>query len=126
MSVNSLCLGRSAEEEAARFLRDNGYKILARNYRTKLGEIDIVACEKDTFCFIEVKARTSERFGVPQEAVSAAKKRQIQKAALHFIKKNKLFERKARFDVVSLLYSGAIPKIEIIKNAFELDGDFSV
>jgi putative endonuclease len=120
-----LSTGKSGEELAAALLRENGYKILARNYKTKLGEIDIVAKEKDTFCFVEVKTRHSDRFGLPQEAVLNTKQRQISKTALSFLKENRLLDKKARFDVVSILYSEDSPRVELIKNAFELDERFT-
>ena len=69
MSKQNLYLGKTGEEAAVSFLKDNGYKILARNYKTKIGEIDIVAKDKDTFAFIEVKTRHSDRFGEPFESV---------------------------------------------------------
>lgn len=124
MSKQNLCVGESGEEVAVLFLKKSGYRVLARNYRTRLGEIDIVARDKETICFVEVKARRSERFGSPKEAVSRAKQLQIAKAALVFLKENKLLDRKARFDVVSVLRTGEIPKVELVKNAFELDGRF--
>ncbi|MCX5703047.1 MAG: YraN family protein [Candidatus Omnitrophica bacterium] len=125
MSKQNLYLGKHGEEAAVSLLKENGYKILARNYKTKLGEIDIIATDKDTFCFIEVKARSTARFGSPQEAVSRFKQRQISKAALVFLKENNLLDKKARFDVVSVLYSQDSPKIDLIKNAFGLSEQFT-
>jgi len=109
---------------AVDLLRENGYKIIARNYKTRLGEIDIIAREKDTVCFIEVKARRSDKFGFPQEAVLRTKQRQISKVALGFLKDKNLLDRKARFDVVSVIFVGDEPKLDLIKNAFELDQRF--
>ena len=125
MSKQNLYLGKSGEEIATCLLKDNGYKILARNYRTKLGEIDIIARDKDTVCFIEVKTRNSDRFGFPVEAISISKQRQISKAALMFLKQNNLLDKKARFDVVSIICSENTPKLDLIKNAFELNENFS-
>ena len=125
MSKEKINLGNKGEELAANFLKDNGYKIICRNYKTKLGEIDIIAKEKDTFCFIEVKARTSDRFGLGSEAVSRFKQRQVAKAALSFLKEKSLLNRKARFDVVSVDYSCLKARVDLIKNAFELDGSFT-
>jgi len=119
-----LYLGKKGEEIAVGLLKDNGYKILLRNYKTKLGEIDIIASDKGTICFIEVKTRQSDRFGLPSEAVSASKQRQISKAALVFLKERNILDKKARFDVVSILYSKDIPQLDLIKNAFELNNDF--
>jgi putative endonuclease len=113
--------GRMAEEAAAGFLRSRGYKIIRRNYRARSGEIDIIASEGDAICFVEVKARHSNLFGSPEEAVSYSKQRQIAKAALSYLRQAGLPDKPARFDVVSLLYSGKEPEIELIKGAFELD-----
>lgn len=125
MSERTLQLGRSGEELAEAFLKKSGYKILARNYKTKLGEVDIIAREEDCICFIEVKARNTADFGLPKEAVGTRKQRQIAKAALVFLKEKKLLDNVARFDVVSVLLDGVSPKIELIRNAFELNSGFT-
>ena len=125
MSKQNLYLGKSGEELAVGFLRDNGYRIIARNYKTKLGEIDIIARQKDTVCFIEVKTRHSDRFGFPQEAILKTKQRQISKVALEFLKSNNLLDKSARFDVVSVIFAEDNPKLDLIKNAFELDARFT-
>jgi putative endonuclease len=124
VSKQDLYLGKKGEEIAVGLLKENGYKILIRNYKTKLGEIDIIAFDKDTICFIEVKTRQSDRFGLPSEAISGSKQRQISKVALMFLKEKGLLDKKARFDVVSILYSKDKPQVDLIKNAFELDNDF--
>lgn len=121
MSKQNIYLGKSGEDSALNFLKENGYKILIKNYKTKLGEVDIIAYDKDTLCFIEVKTRGSLRFGSPQEAVSHFKQRQISKAALEFLKRNNLLNKKARFDVVSVIYAEDKPEFGLIKNAFELE-----
>ena len=125
MTRDNLNLGILAEDRAAGFLRASGYKILQRNYRCKLGEIDIIAKDKDTFCFVEVKCRLSDRFGKGLEAVAVKKQGQISKAALNFLKENNLLDKSARFDVVSLDADGPEEKITLIKNAFELNGRFT-
>ena len=125
MSKDRISLGRKGEELAADLLKDSGYKILYRNYRTKLGEIDIIAKDKETVCFIEVKTRSSDRFGCGSEAVLRLKQRQIAKAALSFLKEKQFLDKKARFDVVSLDCSSLEPKLDLIKDAFELDGSFA-
>jgi len=124
VSKQNLYLGKLGEEAAVGLLKDNGYRVLLRNYRTKLGEIDIIAKDKDTICFIEVKTRQTERFGLPYEAISRFKQRQISKAALAFLKEKKLLDKKARFDIVSIIYSEEKPKLDLIRGAFELDNYF--
>lgn len=125
MSKERIHLGKKGEEAAVDLLKEQGYKILKRNYRTKLGEIDIVACDRDMVCFIEVKTRHSDRFGLPSDAIFKSKQRQIAKCALVFLKENNLLDKKARFDVVSVIYSEGAPKLDLIKNAFELDERFT-
>lgn len=127
MSKERIELGKSGEDVACDFLKGNGYKILERNYRSRLGEVDIIARDKDTLCFIEVKTRRGEDFGLPIEAVSRTKQRQIAKAALAFLKEHNLLDGKARFDVVSVLYKTQDnkPQIDLINNAFELGEDFT-
>lgn len=124
MAAGHLSFGKRGEDKATDFLEEKGYKILCRNFKTKIGEIDIIALDNETLCFIEVKARRSLRFGLPQEAVSTRKQRQISKAALAFLKEKKFLDKKARFDVLSIFYSSSEPNIELTKNAFELDNDF--
>ncbi len=112
--------GKKSELIAAKHLKKNGYKILEQNYRTKLGEIDIIAKDKDTLVFVEVKARSSNRFGNPKWAVTPTKQRKISMVALLYIKSTKQSNVKARFDVVAISSANDKPSIEIIKNAFEL------
>ena len=112
--------GKKSESIAITHLKKHGYKILEQNYRTKLGEIDIIAKDKDTLVFVEVKARNSNRFGNPKCAVTFKKQRKISIVALLYIKTTKQNNVKARFDVVAISSVKGKPSIEIIKNAFEL------
>lgn len=124
MSKEGISLGGKGEDLAVNLLKNNGYKILYRNYKTKLGEIDIIAKDKGVICFVEVKTRRSDRFGSGSEAVFKAKQRQIAKAALSFLKEKGFLDKRARFDVVSLDLSSLEPELDLIKDAFELDGGF--
>ncbi len=85
-----------------------------------MGEMDIIAKEKDTLVFIEVKTRSSTAFGPPQLAVNPAKQKQLSKVALNFLKERKLQDAKARFDVVAILLKPQGEEIELIRDAFEL------
>lgn len=125
MTKEHLYLGQSGEEAAVSFIKRNGYRIITKNYKSKLGEIDIIARDKGTICFIEVKSRKTDRYGLPQEAVSMDKQRHISRAALLFLKEKNLLNKKARFDVISIIYNEGIPKLGLIKNAFELDARFT-
>lgn len=121
MIKDKISFGRAGELAAVNFLKENGYKILAYDYKTKLGQIDIIAREREVICFIEVKTRSSDRFGLPIESISLFKQRQISKAALLFLKQNNLLDKNARFDVVSVLYLKNSFKFNLVRNAFELE-----
>ena len=112
--------GKESESKAVRYLKKSGYKILEQNYRTKLGEIDIIAKDKGTIAFIEVKSRRSGNYGNPKWAVTPKKQRKISMVALYYLKTTNQSGEKARFDVVTLTSNYDNPRIEIIKNAFEL------
>ena len=112
--------GLTGEALAERHLKQAGYRILERNYRTKLGEIDIIAKDRDTIVFIEVKTRRSEHYGSPKWAVTPKKQRKISMVALLYLKSTRQSQAKARFDVVSIGPMQENARIEIIKNAFEL------
>jgi len=125
MSDTQQQFGRQSELLAAKFLVKQGYKILASNYSTPAGEIDIIAKEKDVIVFVEVKARRSDRYGSPERAITKTKQRKISMAALHYLKDRHLVNVKARFDVIAIrMYKADNVKrdleITILKNAFEL------
>lgn len=120
MADNRKQIGRRGEELAVSFLRKKGYKVLERNYRTRTGEIDIVARHKGCLVFVEVKSRRSGRFGNPKFAVTAHKQRKISMVALEYLKKHHAMGKPARFDVVAIQSADAGETIEIVPNAFEL------
>jgi putative endonuclease len=120
MMIDKKELGKKGEELALQFLKKRGYRIIGRNYVCKMGEMDIIAKEKDTLVFVEVKARTSTTFGPPQLAVNSAKQRQLSKVALNFLKEKHLEDVKARFDVVAILLRPKGEQIELIRDAFDL------
>ncbi len=114
--------GELGEEIAAHFLIAHGYRILERNFRCKGGEVDIIARDPEdkSLVFIEVKARRGLSYGVPQLAVTPFKQRQISKAALTWLSKNRLHDTNARFDVIAiLLHTDGQHAIDHIKNAFD-------
>lgn len=120
---NNKSIGAGAEDLAANFLRKLGYSIIAKNFRTKIGELDIIAKDKHTICFIEVKCRSNLSCGLPQEAITDFKRHNISRTALFYLKKNKLLDVDARFDVVGINLDEG--KCELFKNAFELDSRYS-
>ena len=114
-------LGERGEAAAAKFLQRLGYKIVGRQDRGRLGEIDIVAVDRRTVVFVEVKTRTSHDTGHPAEAVTPDKQRRLTQAALSFLKRHGLLESSARFDVIAVTWEDRRrrPTIEHYKNAFE-------
>lgn len=114
-------LGDRGERAAARYLRRKGLRIIVRGYRTRFGEIDLIARDGETLVFVEVKSR---RRGVPAEAVTPEKQRRITLAALHFLRKHRLLEVRSRFDIVAIVWPDGRdePEIEHIANAFEAIG----
>ena len=120
MSMFKKILGQSGEDRAATFLAKKGYRVLERNYRTRNGEIDLIALHEGTVVFVEVKTRTSDRFGAPELAVTPQKQGRMIKAALAYIKYKKLHQVPCRFDVVAISAATDI-EIGIIQNAFEMD-----
>ena len=91
MTMERISKGKQGEDAAASFLAKEGYKIVERNFRCPLGEIDIVAVDKGILVFVEVKTRSSNKFGLPEEAVNRRKQHQIIKAAQFYISRKKLF-----------------------------------
>ncbi len=120
MSDARINLGKQGEDLAAQHLKKMGLTILARNYRQKTGEIDIIARDKNCLVFVEVKTRKSLRFGQPFEAVTQKKQAQLSKVALDYLSRNKLLDQSARFDVISILLpdNGKVA-IEHLPNCFE-------
>lgn len=111
--MNNVEIGQKGENIATRYLRLRLYKILERNYRRKTGEIDIIAKKGGYIIFIEVKYRNNTNKGLPREAVTLFKQRQIKRTAEMYILENKL-DCNMRFDVIEILGK----KVEHIKNAF--------
>ena len=119
MQPESFDLSRLGEEEACEFLRRNRCKILERNYRTRSGEIDIIAKSGKIIIFVEVKTRSSANFAQPWEAVGFRKRQNIKSAARQYISRHDLRDCEFRFDVVSIVVNDALrPQIEWIEEAF--------
>ena len=125
-SAGHLRLGARGEKLAARHLRRQGFKILYRNFRGRQGgEIDLVCRERDTLVFVEVKTRTREDFGRPLEAVNRQKQRRISLGALAWLRLLGNPDVLFRFDVVEVsMADEAVPRIELIRNAFQLSDPY--
>jgi putative endonuclease len=117
-------LGHRGERAAAIFLKRQRYKILHRGYRILGGELDIVAVDGRTVVFVEVKTRVSHDAGHPSEAVDLHKQKQLTQLALAYLRRYRLLDCRARFDVIAITWPAdrKRPTIEHIKNAFEATG----
>ena len=117
-------LGRRGEDLACEELRRRGYAILARRFRTRHGEIDIVARDGDVLVFVEVKARSSSRFGGARSAVNWPKQRKIAMMAQRYLKRVGWSMRPCRFDIVAIQQhkDGRPPEVALIRNAFTAEG----
>ena len=112
-------LGDIGESLAVNYLKTNNYKILQTNYKNKIGEIDIIAKEKDVLVFIEVKTRMSLNFGMPREAITKNKVFKIKNTAISYLKHNNLLEKiSVRFDCIEVFGDNIDSKINHIKNIF--------
>jgi putative endonuclease len=112
--------GRTGEEAAVTYLEALGYRILERNYRSRRGEIDIIGQDGDTLVFIEVKTRAADAFGYAESAVNRKKQQKISSVSLHYLQARRLFDRPARFDVVTVRRAAQGYDIRLIKDAFDL------
>ncbi len=119
--MDRIFLGKAGENAACEALRRRGYVILARGYRTRIGEIDIVARDGPTLVFVEVKARTSSRCGYPAEAVTLHKQAKITAMAEDYLARCGWHDRPCRFDVVAVQLgdTGEAASVDVIENAFE-------
>jgi putative endonuclease len=120
--------GTRSERAAARYLRRQGFRIVARNYRCPLGELDLVALEGDCVVFVEVRSTGSDDVSRPATSVDLAKQRRLTDLGVYFLREHRLLEQPARFDVLALTWppSQREPTITHYRNAFEAVGKFQM
>ena len=118
-SDNRQSLGKSGEDLACHELGRRGYSILARRYRTRFGEIDIVAQSNKTIVFVEVKTRAGDEFGGGAVAVTPWKQRRIAQMAVDYLSRHELHDQPCRFDVVTIDMKENGPEIVVYEHAFE-------
>jgi putative endonuclease len=118
MSRARQTLGKTGEDLACRELERRGYAIVARRYRLRGGELDIIARDGPTLVFVEVKARDSRAFGEAAEAVTWQKQQQIVRLASEYMMRHHFRDSPCRFDVVSIQLDDGRPVIEVFQNAF--------
>lgn len=119
MTRTRIELGKTGEDLACRELERRGYAILARRYRQRRGEIDIVARDGPTLVFVEVKTRDGRSFGEAAEAVTALKRQRIAELASNYVMRHHLTHCPCRFDVVSIHVEAGVPVVEVFQNAFD-------
>jgi putative endonuclease len=117
--IDKKALGQKGEQIACKALERDGYRIIEKNFRCRQGEIDIIAEKKGVICFIEVKARSSESFGLPEEAVTVWKQKRLLATAYVYLQNKKIRSKDMRFDVVSVDLNGE--RARILRNAFEVN-----
>jgi len=113
-------LGKTGEDLACRELERRGYVIIARRYRRRGGEFDIIARDRETLVFVEVKARQDHAFGAAAEAIDWLKRRRMARLAVEYVMRHRLEDCSCRFDVVSIQLDDGSPAIEVFQNAFDL------
>ena len=117
--TKKITIGKEGEKIAAAYLKKNGYRIIEINFRCSIGEIDIVAKEKDDLVFVEVKTRKSIELGYPEQAVGIRKQKKMSQLALWYLQKRKIADTNARFDVVAVTLIPEKNEVRLIKNAFD-------
>ena len=118
MTMERQALGKRGEDLAVAELERRGYAILTRRYRTRHGEIDLVAQDGTTIVFVEVKVRLTGEFGHAAEAVSPQKQRRLVSMAGDYLARHRLWDRPCRFDVVAMDGEGAGPQVTLYRDAF--------
>lgn len=111
--------GTLGEDTACCYLQAQGLILLTRNYRCRLGELDLIMRDGASVVFVEVRSRTSTRFAHPAETVTRPKQRRLIRAAAHYLQKSRL-DAPCRFDVVAITYGGDEPVVEWIRDAFQV------
>ena len=110
-------LGKAGEDIAVEYLLNKGHRILARNYRYAKAEVDIISVYSDTIIFTEVKTRSTDKFGYPEESVNAKKKEMLREAMDHYLTENNIKEE-ARFDIISIVINPQGTDVHHIEDAF--------
>ena len=118
MTMQRQALGKLGEDLAVAELERRGYAILARRYRTRQGEIDIVARDGETIVFVEVKAKETAEFGTAAEAVTVRKQRRVVSMAVDYLARNHLIGKPCRFDVVAIDGAGEAAVVTVYRGAF--------
>ncbi len=117
--VNRVAQGNAAEDLACRYLQACGLTLVARNFRCRGGELDLIMRDSDYLVFVEVRSRRHNRYGTPAESVTRRKQQRLLRAATVYLQRQRI-EPPCRFDVVAVLQANSKPHIEWIRDAFQL------
>ena len=119
MSQARISLGKCGEDLACRELERRGYAIIARRYRVRGGELDVIARDGPTIVFVEVKTRAGEMFGDAAEAVTPVKQLRMTRLAEEYLMRHHLTDCPCRFDVVAISVEAGETRVEVVQNAFD-------
>ncbi len=120
MALQRKIQGRKGEDDAARYLTERGYQLLKRNFRCPYGEVDIIALDGPVLVFVEVRSRSTENYGLPQESITEEKRSRLRRTARYYLAASGGHRGPVRFDVLAIKYkrNGQMEFLEHIKNAF--------
>ena len=116
MSKKRYRTGRAGEAAARRHLEELGYQIIEQNYRCPLGELDLIARDNETIVFIEVRSRTGNAYGYPEESITAEKARRLRNLALYYLKTNRLNEAPSRIDLIAVMLEPSTLTVTTIRH----------
>jgi putative endonuclease len=116
--MSTITQGQAGEDLACRYLEQQGLTLVARNYRCRLGELDLIMREREQLVFVEVRSRAHSRYGSAAETVTARKRERLRRAAAHYLQRQR-YDLPCRFDVVAIDRSSSQPALTWIKDAFQ-------
>ena len=121
MSYRRKAIGRLGEQIAESYLKTSGYRIIERNYRCPVGEIDLIAEEKGILAFVEVRTLSSRNWGLPQMSINFSKRQKIVKTSLYYLSQTNMWDRSCRFDIVDVILQTETEEqhVELLRGAFE-------
>ncbi len=117
-SINTKYLGLTGEQIALEKQKKKGYTLVFQNFRCRIGEIDLVMLLDTTLVFVEVKTRSSDFFGYPEEAVSKQKQEKLRKSAEYFLEETSILYKEVRFDIISIIQNHKVQQIQHFEDAF--------
>lgn len=117
--ISRVAQGTAAEDLALRYLEARGLALVTRNFRCRGGELDLILRDGGQLVFVEVRSRRSSQFGTPAESVTRIKQQRLLRAAAFYLQRQRL-DLPCRFDVVAILQTGVEPRVEWIRDAFQL------